>query len=71
MGFVDVPVGRKVGVGEIKVEFDDRVAAITARELEGVVVEAVNADLAACVLGWCQKLDTTMLAHSPHHRWRN
>ena len=51
MGFVDVPVGREVGVGEIKVEFDDRVAAITARELEGVVVETVDADLPACVLG--------------------
>ena len=47
---VDVPVFGQVGIGEVQIEFNGRVAAVSAGELEGVVVEPVNADLPTCIL---------------------
>ena len=56
MGFVDVPVRRKVGLREVQIQLDGWVASVPSWELEGVVVETVNADLAACVLGLVPKV---------------
>ena len=50
VGLVDVPVFGQVGVGKVQIEFDGRVATVSAGELEGVVVEPVNADLSTCIL---------------------
>ena len=54
--FVHVPVFGQVRLGEVEVQLNGRVATASSGELEGVVIEAVNADLAASVLGLVPKV---------------
>ena len=51
VGLVDVPVLGQISIGEVQIKLDGRVATVPARELEGVVVQTVNADLPTSVLG--------------------